>query len=49
MHTSTMMAGMAACLTATGYLAIGAMLATPADAWDRKGTVTGPARRHQHV
>ena len=42
MHRRTMMAGLTACLVATGSLAISAMLATPADAWSRKGSVTGP-------
>ncbi len=42
MHRRTMMAGLTACLAVTGSLAVSAMLATPADAWSRKGSVTGP-------
>jgi len=42
MQRRTMMAGLTACLVATGTLAISALLATPADAWSRKGAVTGP-------
>jgi hypothetical protein len=41
MQRRTMMAGLTACLVATGYLAISAM-ASPVDAWSRQGSVTGP-------